>query len=72
MHQKVKYNIGLPKIRWIVAFIKTWQFINYLIGGVMKKSTFSESQFVKILKEIEDGRRVHKVARELGVAKTTF
>ena len=38
----------------------------------MKKSTFSESQIVKALKEIEGGRIVGEVARELGVAKATF
>ena len=38
----------------------------------MKKSRFSESQIVKALKEVESGRSVDEVARELGVAKATF
>ena len=38
----------------------------------MKKSKFSESQIIKILKEIEHGRGVPKVTRELGIHKSTF
>lgn len=32
----------------------------------MKKSRYSESQIVKILKEVEDGRLVKEVCRECG------
>ncbi len=35
----------------------------------MKKSKFSESQIIKVLKEIEKGRSVPDVARELGIDK---
>jgi putative transposase len=38
----------------------------------MKKSKFSESQIIKILKEIEQGRGVPEVARELGIDKSTI
>ena len=38
----------------------------------MKKSKFSVSQIVKALKEVEGGRTVDEVVRELGVAKATF
>ena len=38
----------------------------------MKKSTFSESQIIRDHKEVEGGRSVDEVARELGVAKAIF
>ena len=38
----------------------------------MKKSKFSESQIIKTLKEIEQGRGVPEVARELGIDKSTI
>lgn len=38
----------------------------------MKKSKFSESQIIKIIKEIEQGRGVPEVARELGIDKSTI
>ncbi len=38
----------------------------------MKKSKFSESQIIKVLKEIEKGRSVPDVARELGIDKSTI
>jgi len=33
----------------------------------MKKSKFTEAQIVKALKEVENGRSVNEVSRELGV-----
>lgn len=38
----------------------------------MKNSKFSESQIVKALKEIEQGRGVPEVSRELGIDKSTI
>ena len=38
----------------------------------MKKSKFSESQIIKILKENEQGRGVPEIARELGIDKSTI
>lgn len=38
----------------------------------MKNSKFSESQIVKALKEIEQGRGVPEVSRELGIDKRTI
>lgn len=38
----------------------------------MKRSKFSESQIIKVLKEIEKGRSVPDVARELGIDKSTI
>ncbi len=38
----------------------------------MKKSKFSESQIIKVLKEIEKGRSVPDVGRELGIDKSTI
>ncbi len=38
----------------------------------MKKSKFSESQIIKTLKEIEQGRGVPEVTRELGIDKSTI
>lgn len=38
----------------------------------MKKSKFSESQIIKAIKEIEGGRSVEELARELKVAKGTI
>ncbi len=38
----------------------------------MKKSKFNESQIIKVLKEIEKGRSVPDVARELGIDKSTI
>lgn len=38
----------------------------------MKKSRFTEAQIVKALKEVELGRSVNEVSRELGVNPQTF
>lgn len=38
----------------------------------MKKSKFTETQIVKILKENEQGRSVPELARELGIDKSTI
>lgn len=38
----------------------------------MKKSRYSESQIVKILKEVEGGRLVKEVCREYGIADATY
>ncbi|GLB53187.1 hypothetical protein NBRC110019_22270 [Neptunitalea chrysea] len=35
----------------------------------MKKSKFSESQIIKVLKENEQGRSIPELARELGIDK---
>lgn len=38
----------------------------------MKKSKFSESQIVKILKEYESGKSTRDICREHGIAPPTF
>ena len=38
----------------------------------MKKSRFTESQIVSILKEYEKGRYTQSLCREYGISKTTF
>lgn len=38
----------------------------------MKKSKFTESQIIKTIKEVEGGRSVEAVARELKVSKGTI
>ena len=38
----------------------------------MKKSKFTETQIIKILKENEQGRSIPELARELGVDKSTI
>ena len=38
----------------------------------MRKSRFSEHQIVRILKEVEGGRRVKEVCREHGVSEATY
>lgn len=38
----------------------------------MKKSRYTESQIVKILKEVEPGRLVKKVCREYGISDATY
>ena len=38
----------------------------------MKKSRFTESQIIRILKENEQGRAVGDIARELGIDKSTI
>jgi putative transposase len=38
----------------------------------MKKSRFSETQIVKILKEVEAGRQVKDVCREYGIANAAY
>ena len=38
----------------------------------MKKSRFTESQIVKILKEFEAGRMVKEVCREYGMSDATY
>ena len=38
----------------------------------MKKSRYSETQIVKILKEVESGKLVKDVCREYGIADATY
>ena len=38
----------------------------------MKRSRFSESQIVQILKEVEGGRMVKEVCREYGMSDATY
>ena len=38
----------------------------------MRKSQFSETQIVKILKEVEGGRTAKDVCREYGIHQTTY
>lgn len=38
----------------------------------MKKSRFTESQIIKVLKELESGRSVNELAREHGVSQPTI
>ena len=38
----------------------------------MKKSRYSETQLVKILKEVEGGRLVKEVCREYGISDATY
>lgn len=38
----------------------------------MKKSRFTESQIIKVLKENEQGRAVGDISRELGIDKSTI
>lgn len=38
----------------------------------MKKSTFSETRILKMLKEYESGRDVSGICREYGVSRATF
>ncbi len=38
----------------------------------MKKSRYSETQIVKILKEVEAGRKVNEVCREYGISDATY
>jgi len=38
----------------------------------MKKSKFSESQIIKVLKELDGGRKVDSIARELKVSTGTI
>jgi putative transposase len=38
----------------------------------MRKSRFTETQIVKILKEVEEGRLVKEVCREYGISDATY
>jgi hypothetical protein len=40
--------------------------------GSMKKSRFTESKIIKILKEMEAGRSVSEICREYGIHQATF
>lgn len=39
---------------------------------MMKKSRYTESQIVKIFKEVEAGRNVNEVCREYGISDATY
>lgn len=38
----------------------------------MKKSRFTETQIIKVLKEVEAGRQVKEVCREYGISDATY
>jgi hypothetical protein len=38
----------------------------------MRKSKFSDSQIVRILKEVEGGRKVKEMCREHGISDATY
>ena len=38
----------------------------------MKKSLYTETQIVKILKEVEGGRLIKEVCREYGISEATY
>ncbi len=38
----------------------------------MKKSRFTESQIIKVLKEVEGSRQVKEVCREHGISDATY
>ena len=38
----------------------------------MKKSRFTETQIIKVLKEVEGGRQVKDVCREVGISDATY
>jgi len=38
----------------------------------MKKSRYSETQIVRILKEVESGKRVNDTCREYGISDATY
>ncbi len=38
----------------------------------MKKSCFSESQIIRILKEAEGGRKIADICREHGISQATY
>lgn len=39
---------------------------------MMKKSRYTETQIVKLLKEVEAGRKVNEVCREYGISDATY
>jgi len=39
---------------------------------MMKRSRYTETQIVKILKEVEAGRKVNEVCREYGISDATY
>jgi len=38
----------------------------------MKRSRFSEEQIIDALKQVENGRGIPELVRELGITETTF
>ena len=38
----------------------------------MKKSRFTETQIIRVLKEVEGGRQVKEVCRECGISDATY
>jgi len=51
-----------------------WSLLDKLRPGrpAMRKSKFSESQIVQTLKQVEGGRQVKDVCRELGISDATY
>lgn len=39
---------------------------------MMKRSRYTETQIVKILKEVEAGRKINEVCREYGISDATY
>ena len=56
----------------IFGLLKLEEYSNFNFSIIMKKSRFTESQIIAILKQHENGLKVGDICREKGISQATF